>query len=44
VAARHMKLTVKRMTDLCQVGRSIPFLCVFLAIGGGVVVGDSMMH
>jgi hypothetical protein len=44
VAARHMKLTVNRMTDLCQVGRSIPFLCVFLAIGGGVVVGDSMMH
>jgi hypothetical protein len=44
VAARHMKLTVKRMTDLCQVGRSIPLLCVCLAIGGGgVVVGDFMM-
>jgi hypothetical protein len=40
VAARHMKLTVKRMTDLCQVGRSIPFLRVFSLVGGVVVEGS----
>lgn len=37
VAARHMKLTVKRMTYLCQLGKSVPFLKVSLAIGGAVV-------
>ena len=43
VAARHMKLTVKRMMYLCQLGRSIPFLSVSLAIVGGGVEAP-MMH
>jgi hypothetical protein len=42
VAARHMKLTVKRMTVLCQFGRSIPSLSIFSVVGG-VVVEDSMI-
>lgn len=43
VVARHMKLTVKRITHLCQVGKSIPFLNVSLAIGGAAVE-DPMMY
>lgn len=43
VAARHMKLTVKRITYLCQLGRSMPFLCVSLAIGGGAVEASIML-
>jgi len=42
VAARHMKLTVKRITYLCQLGRSIPFLCASLATGGGAVEASIM--
>lgn len=43
VVAKHIKLTVKRMTNLCQVGKSVPFLNVSLAIGGAVVE-DPMMQ
>lgn len=43
VVARHIKLTVKRITDLCQVGKSVPFLNVSLAIGGAAVE-DPMMY
>lgn len=37
VVAKHIKLTVKRITHLCQVGKSMPFLNVSLAIGGAAV-------
>lgn len=43
VVARHMKLTVKRITHLCHVGKSIPFLNVSLAIGDAAIE-DPMMH
>lgn len=37
VAASVMKLTVKRMTHLCQLGRSVPVLKVSFIAGGDAV-------